>query len=262
MTTTEEERRGIQSVEVSAEILSALVRAGQAVRLKEISDIAGMPPSKTHRYLSSFIRSGFVRQDQATGYYDLGPTAIELGLSALARLDVLDQAQSAMKEITNETNTTSILSVWGPNGPIVVRWQRASSPFITMLGLGSILPTLTSATGRTFLAFLPKRLTDDIVTREFAQNKRLGRPAKDATTKRDLKLVLEQVRENQLAWVDSSVIPGLKAVASPILDYQGEATAVISLLGSQDDLLNARSHASRTLKKACKKISLEPPSID
>lgn len=50
-------RRGIQSVEIAAEILEALEAVGSAASLSKIAAACGMPPSKVHRYLVSLARS-------------------------------------------------------------------------------------------------------------------------------------------------------------------------------------------------------------
>ena len=254
-TASEAERRGIQSVEVSAIILSALAGAGGAIPLKQLSEIADMPPSKTHRYLSSFIRTGLVRQDTVSGYYDLGPAALELGLAALARHDVIELANTAMKELTEQTGATSILCVWGQQGPTVVRWQRARRQLVTSLGLGSILPVLSSATGQVFLSFLPRTLTEDLVTRELAGNKRAKAGPARITTKAEVTATIDKVREAMVAAVDSSVIPGLRAVSSPILDHQGQASAAITLIGTEDYFLDRAHENARALKAVCTKLS-------
>jgi hypothetical protein len=80
-------RRGIQSIEVGLRIVEALTAAMGPQPLKALSQIANIPPSNCHRYLASFVRTGFVIQDTATGRYDLGPLAVRAGLAAIARLD-------------------------------------------------------------------------------------------------------------------------------------------------------------------------------
>ena len=255
-TTSQADRRGIQSVEVSAVILSALAEAGTAIPLKTLSDIAGMPPSKTHRYLSSFIRTGLVRQDAASGRYDLGPAALQLGLAALSRFDVIELASAAMKGLTDAFDTTSVLSVWSQHGPTVVRWQRSRYQLVTSMGLGSILPVLSSATGRIFLSYLPRRLTDHLVSREIAANRRNKDPSKPIVKKADVTALVKEVRKEGLASVDSSVVPGLRGVAAPILDAQGEALAVITLIGAENFLLDREHKATVALKGACEEISL------
>ena len=46
---------------------------------------------------------------------------------------------------------SSLLSVLGNEGATVIRWERAASPAVTSVGLGTTLPLLKSATGRVLL---------------------------------------------------------------------------------------------------------------
>ena len=47
----------------------------------------------------------------------------------------------------------------------------------------------------------------------------------------DLARAVERARKTRLAFVDSSVVPGLSAVSSPVLQWNGEAAAAVTLIG-------------------------------
>ena len=69
-------------------LLAALVDAGKPLTLlRDPGAGAGMTSAKAHPYLVSFIRVGLVQQDGATGQYELGPFALQMGLVSLQRLD-------------------------------------------------------------------------------------------------------------------------------------------------------------------------------
>ena len=58
----ENDKRGIQSIEVGGQLLRALVRSGEPMMLRDLAAAAGMPPAKAHPYLVSFARLGLVEQ--------------------------------------------------------------------------------------------------------------------------------------------------------------------------------------------------------
>ena len=249
------ERRGIQSVEVSAIVLRALASERHALSLKDISDRAGMPASKIHRYLSSFIRTGFVEQDPNTGLYDLGRQSLELGLAALSRFDVVENSGPVMQKLTEDTRTSSLMCIWGNFGPIVVRFRRSNPPLVTTLGHGSVLPTIRSATGQVFIAYLPDSLTRDICRKELANAKKQPSSLSGPRSKRDLDEIVTAVRRTGVAWVDSSVVPGLRGVAAPVLDPDGTAAAVVTLIGTDASLANPNHGNVTRLKEACHRMS-------
>src|SRR5438105_10467113 len=78
----EKERRGIQSVEIGCQLLAVLGRHVAPMALKDLAKAAGMSTGKAHPYLVTFLKVGFVTQD-ASGSYELGPLALQLGLARL-----------------------------------------------------------------------------------------------------------------------------------------------------------------------------------
>ena len=57
----EKNRNGVQSIEVGASLLRALVNSSKAMMLRDLAAAAKMPPAKAHRYLVSFMRMGTCR---------------------------------------------------------------------------------------------------------------------------------------------------------------------------------------------------------
>ena len=250
---SEEDRRGVQSIEIGAPLLMTLAASGDPMALKDLSAAVEMAPSKAHRYITSFIRCGLIRQSKATGHYSLGHSALALGLGALSQIDLVGVASDALADLTARTGITSLLSVWGPQGPVIIRWRRSRQLLVTSLNLGSVLPATTSATGHIFLAYLPRDYTADHVAREFAEKKKLQTDPQ--FTRKQLDQMIASVRASRLAWADSSVIPGLRAIASPVLDVQNEAAAVITLIGTDPYLTNPNHEAATALIETCEACS-------
>src|SRR5579864_5166633 len=79
----DDQRPGIQSVEIGAEILRTLATFGRPVPLRSLAAKCVMPVGKVHRYLVSLTRAGLVEQDATNGYYGVGRSSIAIGLSGL-----------------------------------------------------------------------------------------------------------------------------------------------------------------------------------
>jgi DNA-binding IclR family transcriptional regulator len=221
--TGQDRGRGVQSVEVSVTLLTALARNGAAMPLGDLAQAVGMAPAKVHRYLASFVDSGMVRQ-RKSGSYDLGPRAAEIGIAAVARIDPVNRAADGLSGLVEETGLSATLAVWGTHGPTVIRWEKAATALVTTLGLGSVLPVTRSATGRIFLGYLPDRLLSGLVTTEGA-------------TLADLADLRSHIRTIGFATADQEFIPGLFALACPVFDAQGTPAAVVTLVGLEGDIL-------------------------
>lgn len=225
------DRQGIQSVEVGVRLLRALAEAPGALTLKDLAAGAGMPASKAHRYLVSFGRSGLVVQEAASGRYDLGPLALTLGLAALGRVNAVKVGAWAMAELRARIDETVLIAVWGNRGPTVIGWEESSKPVTVNVRAGSVMPLLTSATGRAFLAYLPPARTAALVAAERAQLKAMRRPG--AAPLIAPEALAAEVRRRGLASVDGDLLPGVAALAAPIFDHAGSVALVLTALGPQ-----------------------------
>jgi DNA-binding IclR family transcriptional regulator len=217
-------RQGIQSVEVGVALLRALADGAKASSLKDLAAAAGMPASKAHRYLVSFGRAGLVAQDPVTGRYDLGPMALRLGLAALGRIDAVKIGTWAAAELRARIDETALIAVWGNRGPTVIAWEESSKPVTVNVRVGSVMPLLTSATGRAFLAYLPAARTADLVAAERALLRAAGRDI-------DPQALAAEVRRHGLGRVDGDLLPGVAALAAPVFDHTGKVALVLTALG-------------------------------
>jgi DNA-binding IclR family transcriptional regulator len=238
-------RRGIQSIDTGIRLLEVLEKADGPLALKDLSARADLDPSSAHRYLASFVRCGLVRQEPDSRY-DFGPLALHIGLAAVRRIDVVQLTERALPELVAETGQTALLTVWSNRGPTVVHWQRSRTPFVTNLGLGSVLPVWRSATGTVMVAFLPAAVTADVLAAE-TRREQVDRAA--------FERAVERARKTRLASVDNSVIPGLAAVSSPVLQWNGEAAASVTLIGTDHELARLTHPAALALRRFCDRLS-------
>ena len=249
------ERRGVQSMDVGLRILEVLTAHGGALSLKSISEAVGIAPSNVHRYLASFVHAGLLRQDPDTAHYDLGRLALQVGLAALARHEVLREAPVGLQSIVRESGLVGLILVFGAQGPTIVHLLQTSPPVTLSLGLGSIIPMLRSASGHVFCAFLPEERTRTLIKRELRSNATSSALA--ASTPRtlgELNALKEKVRRQFHSVVDVDVSPGSRAIASPVLNERAEIIATLSLLGPESRL-SGRDSALATLMSTCEQLS-------
>lgn len=247
---------GIQSLDAALRVLSVMGEQTGPTSLTDLARESGMPPSKVHRYLASFISAGLVEQGGRSGKYDLGRGAIDLGLSALSRHDFVNNPSAHLADLREETGLTVLLSVWGAGGATVVRWERAASPVVTSMGLGTTLPLLNSSTGRIFLAYGPRPPMEKVLAGELARARRTPDIVSDMEpTRAGVADLVAKIREKGYSTVYGDYIPGLVAIAAPILDWQREAQAVITLIGTNREVVVDGSDEVKLLTDFCARHS-------
>ncbi|MBS0220782.1 MAG: IclR family transcriptional regulator [Proteobacteria bacterium] len=221
-----ERLQGIQSVETGFAVLDVLVAGGGPMTLGEVARGAALSPSQARRYLVSLVRCGMVVQDDSTGRYDLGSSSLRVGLAALARVEAVDLATIALKELVAKTHEGGTLSVWGDGGATVVRWLRGGGIGVTSLSLGTIFPLMSSATGHVFLAYLPEDNVRAQLERELGARE-LSLP----DVWRRIGALRDKVRAMGHGWLKGHFVENIRGAAAPIFDSQGELVAVLAIAG-------------------------------
>jgi DNA-binding IclR family transcriptional regulator len=222
-----DKRRGIQSVEIGFKVLECLEQDARAMSLSELAQASGMSASRVQFYLVSFMRVGMVVQDGPGGRYWLGPAAIRLGLTALSHMDVLEAARARMPELQAKTGGTVYASVWGSHGPTIVNRLHGLHLVPLEVRMGAAMPLLTTATGRVFLAYMPRDVTMEIVNRELVGLRgRGGEPVR-------IDEMVAEVRTHGMSHYRGGLITGFTGIAAPVFDHQPALCSVITVTGSE-----------------------------
>lgn len=242
-----DQRRGIQSVEVGFQLIDQLAAARGKLPLKTLAERAGMTPSKAHLYLVSFVRLGLVVQDGATSHYGMGPAALQLGLAAINQLNVVDLGREMLPEALAETNTSMSLSVWGNRGPAIVYRLDSELPVPLSVRVGYVLPLLTTATGRTFMAHLPER-----EWRRIAEIEDTARPGLLDEARKQV----DEVRRLGVATTQNQMHAGFFGISCPVFDSDNTICAAITSLGlSRTADLSATGHIATVMRRVSRDMS-------
>lgn len=222
-------QRGIQSIEVGGQLLVALTNAARSLALGDLAREAGMDASKAHRYLVSFGKLGLVKQNPASGDYELGPLAVQLGLAALQRLDPLREATFAAEALVARIGHTVAIAAQGHLGPTVVRIEESVHPLHVNMRTGTVMSLLNTATGMVFAAHLPQATIAEMLEHEAMRL--YGDAACTPQSGRAIKRTLNEVRRRGLARAVGKPIPGINALSAPVFDFNGHVVLAMTALG-------------------------------
>lgn len=242
------ERRGIQSVEAGGQLLLALGTQGHPMPLRALAKAARMSPGKAYPYLVSFSKLGLVTQEPSTGYYWLGPTAMQLGLATLRMVRPAREAIPFAEQLARETGHSVALSVWASQGPTVVFLFDAIYPTDTNMRTGTVMSLACTATGRLFAAYLPPKLIEDslLEARQY-----LGPDTSEPIDAAELQSMLGEVRKHGMARSINSPSPGICAFAAPVFDHAGNIVLAITLAGKAQSFATDWDGALAKAVKAC-----------
>jgi DNA-binding IclR family transcriptional regulator len=247
-------RAGVQSVEIGLRVAAALAEAAGPATLSEIAKLAGLSASKTHRYLVSLCRTGIAEQLASTGRYGLGRALITLGLAALNQLDEYRYADEALDELVAQTGVTAMVLTWGSHGPTLVRRRAPPGAVVLSTHIGSVVPTVFSASGRLFAALLPKEEVMPLIETEFGS----GVPA-DGTkpiTRKAFDAIIKQIRQTHISWIRGELVRGIDGLSAPVFDHDGRlvmALTIMAMHGGHD--LSPDGAAAKILLRVANDVS-------
>ncbi|WP_081771536.1 IclR family transcriptional regulator [Paraburkholderia nodosa] len=236
-------QRGIQSLDVTGELLAALVAAGTPLPLRDLAAAAGMAPAKAFPHLVSLQKIGLLARD-AAGRYEAGPLSLELGLIGLARLSPVREADAELVGLAAATAMSVALAVPGPLGPTVVRLEESPLPLHVSLRPGTVMSLVNTSIGRVFAAWVD----DDVRAALLAQDElRLAgaKPREGATP-----AYLARLAAIRAEGVDTALdkpIPGISTVTAPVFDHTGSVCLVLAVMGPSGSLDIAREGAAAQL---------------
>ena len=231
-------QRGIQSIEVGGQVLLALVHQGRPMALKDLAREAGMAPAKAHPYLVSFARIGLIEQDALTGFYFLGPLALQLGLISLQQANPVQVATPLIAELAQRIGHTVAIAVWGTRGATIVRLEESPSAVHVNMRHGTVFSLANTASGRLFAAHLEAPLAKARLDEERAQQK-AGRaeaavgmpPLAPVPSWKEFERQLAEVRTHGLSRSVGEVLPGVNAMAAPVFDHTGAIVLSLTAIG-------------------------------
>ena len=224
------ERRGIQSIEVGGALLRALVDHGGPMLLGDIARMAGMSSAKAHPYLVSYGNLGLIQQDPATGRYELGPFALQMGLISLQRSDPVRAAVPLVETMAQHFGHTIALATPGTYGPTIVYIHQASDAIHVTMRTGTVMSLLQTATGLAFAAYLPPMALTALIRIEEAGTLQIG-AARRQFTQKEIDTRLADVREHRLARTVDDPIKGISAMSAPVFDHTGNIVLAITSIG-------------------------------
>jgi DNA-binding IclR family transcriptional regulator len=251
-------QRRILSIGVGFKIIRFFVEAEGYRTLKDIAAATGMPPGKAHLYLASFVREGMIHQDPETACYGLGPYAIQIGLAAIRRNDVIALSQTVVAGLRNATRCAAYVSVWGETGPVIAYRQDGYQQGSMTVRVGYVLPLLYSATGRVFLTYLPRDVTRPLLRAAAQFRPATGRPLDSKGIAQLVRDTVERVRAQGYATSESQINAGFFALSAPVLNHAGEIAAALTIIGPSQYLKGTkRAEALKLITGAAQNLSAE-----
>jgi IclR family KDG regulon transcriptional repressor len=200
-------------------------RAGLGVT--ELASKLDLHKSTAHRLIMVLESNRFVEKEAVTGKYRLGSRIVELGLSALSRLDIYEIARPHMRGLVSETGETAHLGVMRGGEVVSVVNVESTRTLRTPSEVGRRHAAHCSSLGKAILAFSGQEAVD-----AFLKDRKLEGFTRNTITSADLLLKeLDVIRRNGFAVDDEEREEGLRCIGAPVWNNHGEVVGAVSIAG-------------------------------
>lgn len=216
----------IGSVGNALEVLKML-KDMPSLRVTEAAQALGVAQSTAHRLLTTLANHGFVTRDAKRRVYVAGPTLIELGLAALQRGGVREQARPIIESLRDHLNETVSIAILDGIEVLVIDAVQPNRLVQVGPRPGHRSQAHWNASGKALLAEL-----DDAELRKRYPNQKLSTAtACSIATRQSLLEEIERVRRLGFATQFEEIEAHAGAVGAVIRDLGGQPVAALAVTG-------------------------------
>lgn len=217
----------VRSLTRALSLLRHLAASTDGLTLTELAEAAQLPPSTTHRLLTTLEAERFVRPDPNGGIWRVGVAAFFVGAAFSRSRDILTMARPYMRRLMETTGETSNLFLESDGEAVCIGQIESRHAMRAITGVGGRVMLHSSGAGKALLAFAEPARREaliDALTLVSITPMTITDPAK-------LDMELGEICDAGYALDEEEHALGLRCVAAPVFDEFSRAVAAISVSG-------------------------------
>lgn len=191
--------------------------------VSEIADYYQLPRSQVSRILSTFRRAGWLDQDPRTRRYSVGLPAYVVGSRFVQSHPLTRHAIPLLRGIVDRSGFNTTLSILDHLKPLYLLGIAGPVPVDLSSAFGSYFPLHATAAGKVLAAFAPNEVREQML-KETVLERITSRTITDPARLRE---ELDQVFRRGYAVSDGERVPGMGALAVPVIARSGKVAAAI-----------------------------------
>jgi DNA-binding IclR family transcriptional regulator len=196
----------------------------------------------------SLVRTGLAAVADKPGTYKLGPAALTLGMAAILQIDSFEIMRREVTILRDETRQSTAVTKWTDDGVLSLFTQDGDQRGAFEMRAG-LVPMVSTAAGRVFLASLPLSVTQSFIERELRE---LG--TQDVSAAKFKDEMSRELARKKYSTFRRADLSGYSSISAPIFDFNGQVRFALSLVGTRNALQTERSsmHVKALLESAAR----------
>jgi DNA-binding IclR family transcriptional regulator len=241
----------VRAVERALQILGCFDDEHPERGVSEIALEVGLHKATTHRIMTTLLNYNYLERTGVEQKYRLGVHLADLGCKVIRRMDLRREALPYMAQIVDQWDETCDLGLFDQGQVFYLEVIRGSHALTIAAAVGQRLPAHCTASGKLFLAHLPPHELDALLSQPLA-----AYTDKTVTEPNMLRRQLEGIRQQGHGFDDEEYEAGIRAVAAPIRNHEGNVVAAMSVPGPTSRMTLERVfEIAEALKGAAQAVS-------
>ena len=238
------------AIDKAIAVLDVISNCAAGVTITDIIEATKLNKIIIKKILNTLLDREYVFLDEKSGKYTLGFKSLELGISSLVNVNIVDIAIPYVKSLSNTINETCFLGVYNSGNVVYLYKSEGNNAIHTSSNLGHMRPAYCTGLGRILLAHQSQDEIERILQSSLPQYTQ-----KTITDSQQLNELLAKVRCENIAYDWEEVEEGLVCVASGIFNYSNEVVAALSIAGPSHRMHNQIEKCASLLKETTNLIS-------
>lgn len=199
----------------------------QGKTLTSLSKELGEAPATMYRVLVTLETRGLVEFDPVDQVWHIGARAFTIGMSFLRRTSLVERARPIMRKLMEETGETANLGAERDGQVLFLSQVETHASIRAFFPPGTLSAMHASGIGKALLA----QMDEDRLKRFLASTPLDEFTDHTITDPAELRRELSRIRENGVSIDREERNEGMRCIAAPVFDANGEAVAGISVSG-------------------------------
>jgi DNA-binding IclR family transcriptional regulator len=217
--------RGGGSADRTLRLLALLADEGRPLTLADLTHRLALPKATVHRLCSNLVASGHLMRDTDERLFTVGPALRQLAFNTLNHASLSGQRHSVLKALVRDIGETCNFTTLDGAEVLYLDRVEARRPLRLTIDVGEHVPLHCTASGKLFLAHMPRRQRDAMISRLPLT----ALTPTSITTVAALKAECDEIVASGFARDREEFVPGLIAIAVPVRDSEGTVRATVSV---------------------------------
>lgn len=213
----------VQSLDRGLAVLRCFGEERAQLTISDVAREVQIDRAAARRFLHTLVSLGYVGVDGDKFY--LRPRVLELAQPYLDSVELPEIVQPHLEALTRGIHETSMAFVLDGDDIVYVAGVQAKRLVAVQVRFGMRVPAYVSALGRVLLSSLDRSQLDDY----FSRVELVKHTSKTVVDEDSLRKEIARAATHGFSVVDQELAAGLRTIAVPIHDRDGEVVAAISI---------------------------------